>query len=60
MSFFFFFAEMALFCLSWVLLEDGPLKGCVCVCVCVCVQDLQLLSRSGQQHELREAPRHAT
>lgn len=37
MSFFFFFAEMALFCLSWVLLEDGPLKGCVCVCVYVFV-----------------------
>lgn len=42
---FFFYAEMALFCPSWVLLEDrpsGPLKGCVYVCVCV--QDPQLLT----------------
>jgi len=23
--------------LTWVVLEKGPLNGCVCVCVCMCV-----------------------
>ena len=25
------------FRLTWVVLDKGPLNGCVCVCVCVCV-----------------------
>ena len=26
---------------TWVVLEKGPLNGCVCVCVCVCVNSVQ-------------------
>ena len=29
-----------LYRLTWVVLEKGPLNGCVCLCVCVCVPGL--------------------
>ena len=33
--------------LTWVVLDDGPLNGCVCVCVCVCVSAVQNTASGG-------------